>query len=91
MAPLRIYFSDLAYQSVGLSSEMFPLKVEFIAAYCKKIHGEEVEVKLFKYLKYLDNVLYETPLGFVSLKRFFFTFNERFSARGILSQPRGRK
>ncbi len=70
MPPLRIYFADLAYQSVGLSSEFFPLNVGYIAAYCKKIHGEAVDIKLFKYLKDLDNALYDAPPDILALSNY---------------------
>ncbi len=75
MSPLKIYFGDLAYQSVGLSSEFFPLNVGYVAAYCKEIHGEAVEIKLFKYLKDLDDALYEAPPDILAVSNYPWCLN----------------
>ena len=36
MKSLRIFFGDLTHDTVGLATEVFPLNIAFVAAYCKK-------------------------------------------------------
>ena len=48
--PIRIFLGDLTYNTIGMSTEVFPLNVGYIAAYCKKQFGSKVDITLFKYI-----------------------------------------
>ncbi len=52
--PLKIYLADLTYDTVTLASEAMPLNVGYVAAYCKKIFGDQdflvIEPKALKLL-----------------------------------------
>ncbi|HIO72885.1 MAG TPA: radical SAM protein, partial [Flavobacteriales bacterium] len=59
--PLRIYLADLTYSTLSLANEAFPLNIGFVASYCKKIFGKDVDIRLFKYLDDLDRELHKHP------------------------------
>ena len=48
--PLKIYLGDLTYDTITLSTEVFPLNVGFVATYCKKLFGDQVDITIFKYI-----------------------------------------
>ena len=47
---LKIYLADLTYDTISITSDVFPLNVGLVASYCKKLFNEHVEIKLFKYI-----------------------------------------
>ena len=47
--PLKIYLGDLTYDTISLSTDSFPLNIGYIAGYCNKEFGTDVEISLFKY------------------------------------------
>ena len=48
MDPLKIYLCDLTHETVILVSDTIPLNIGYIGAYSKKIHGNKIELSLFK-------------------------------------------
>ena len=61
MQPLKIYLGDLTYDTTSLSTDAFPLNVGYIASYCLKEFGTDVEISLFKYITELDKAVHESP------------------------------
>ena len=59
--PIRIFLGDLTYNTIGMSTEVFPLNIGYIAAYCKKQFGSQVDITLFKYIDELENAIIENP------------------------------
>jgi radical SAM superfamily enzyme YgiQ (UPF0313 family) len=55
--PLKIYLGDLTYTTVTLSTEAMPLNIGYIAANCKALHGDSVDIQLFKYISDLEKAL----------------------------------
>ena len=51
MKKIKISLCDLANDLNGIDNKSIPIGVGFIAAYCKKIHKESVEVKVFRTFK----------------------------------------
>ena len=49
MDPLKIYLCDLTHETVILVSDTIPLNIGYIGSYSKKIHGNKIELSLFKY------------------------------------------
>ena len=41
---LRIFLADLTHDTVGLATEVFPLNIGFVGAYCKERFGDAVDV-----------------------------------------------
>ena len=67
MKPLKIFLTDLTYDTITLSTDVFPLNVGYIAAYAKAQFGEDVKITLFKYIeKIVDELERSTPdiIGF---------------------------
>src|SRR6185295_4450513 len=57
MKSLKIFFGDLTHDSIGLATEVFPLNIGFVAAYCKARFGDAVEMQLFKYIGELEDAI----------------------------------
>ena len=68
--PLKIYLGDLTYDTVALSTEVFPLNIGFIASYCKKLFGSDVEITLFKYIEELENAIQKSPPNILGLSNY---------------------
>lgn len=54
---LIIYLSELSHDGFGLSLNTIPLGIGCIAAYCKKLYKEQVEIKLFRRFKDLKSAV----------------------------------
>jgi len=67
---LKIYLGDLTYDTVGLSTEVFPLNIGYIASYCKKIFGDKVKISLFKYIEKLETAINEDPPDIIGLSNY---------------------
>ena len=70
MNSLRIYLGDLTHDTVGLATEVFPLNIGFVAAYCQKVHGASVEVSLFKYIHDLEAAIERDPPDILGLSNY---------------------
>jgi radical SAM superfamily enzyme YgiQ (UPF0313 family) len=68
--PLKIYLGDLTYDTVTLSTEVFPLNIGYIAAYALERFGEQIEVRLFKYIADLDRALNQEPPDLLGLSNY---------------------
>ena len=49
LKPLKVYLCDLTYDTVKLVSDTIPVNIGYIGSYAKKMHGNSIEVSLFKY------------------------------------------
>src|SRR6201997_558625 len=72
---LTIYLGDLTYTTLSLATDAFPLNVGFIAAYAKKCFGNEIDVRLFKYIPDLEQALAEKPPHILGLSNYPWNFN----------------
>ena len=68
--PIRIFLGDLTYNTIGMSTEVFPLNIGYIAAYCKKQFGSQVDITLFKYIDELENAIIENPPDILGLSNY---------------------
>lgn len=73
--PLLIYLGDLTYTTLSLATDAFPLNVGFIAAHAKKIYGNDIDVRLFKYIPDLEQALAENPPHILGLSNYPWNFN----------------
>ena len=67
---IRIYLADLTYDTISITSDVFPLNVGLVASYCKKLFGNKVEIKLFKYIKELENAIENEPPDILGLSNY---------------------
>ena len=70
MKSLKIYLGDLTYDTVGLSTEVFPLNIGYIASYCKQIFENKVEISLFKYIEKLETAIENNPPDILGLSNY---------------------
>ena len=62
MKTVKIYLCDLTHTGNKIANESIPLGIGYVAAYAKKIFGDRLEIKLFKYpAKLLEAINRETP------------------------------
>ena len=75
MKILKIYLADITYDTVSISTEAFPLNVGFIATYCKKQFGENVDIKIFKYIDKLDKAIHDDPPHILAISNYCWSHN----------------
>src|SRR6266852_907666 len=68
--PLKIYLADLTYDTIALSTEVFPLNVGYVGAYALERFGERVDIRLFKYIADLDKALNQQPPDILGLSNY---------------------
>ena len=68
--PIRIFLGDLTYDTIGMSTEVFPLNIGYIAAYCTKRFGSKVDITLFKYIDELEKSIHENPPDVLGLSNY---------------------
>tara|TARA_B110000438_G_scaffold273678_1_gene293257 strand:+ start:1928 stop:3964 length:2037 start_codon:yes stop_codon:yes gene_type:complete len=71
---LKIYLGDITYDTVSLSTEAIPLAIGYVAAYCKKVYGSQVEITLFKYLEEMEQALIDSPPDIIGFSNY--TWNQ---------------
>ncbi len=86
--PLKIYLADLTYDTVTLATEAFPLNVGFIAAYCKKLFGNKVDIKIFKYIPKLEKAIQESPPDVLGLSNYCWSHNVSSEMFKMLSEKK---
>lgn len=73
--PLKIYLGDLTYDTVSITSDVFPLNIGYIAAYCKKKFGDLVDIKLFKFINKLEHAIQISPPDILGLSNYCWNYN----------------
>lgn len=86
--PLKIYLGDLTYDTVTLATEAFPLNVGYIASYCKKLFGDYVDIKIFKYIPKLEKAIRESPPDILGLSNYCWSHNVSLEMFRMLSQKK---
>lgn len=67
---MRIYLGDLSHDTVGLATEVFPLNIGYIAAYAKKVFGDSVDIRLFKYVGEIEDAIERDPPDILGLSNY---------------------
>lgn len=67
---MRIFLGDLSHDTVGLATEVFPLNIGYIAAYAKKVFGDSVDIRLFKYVRDLEDAIERDPPEILGLSNY---------------------
>ena len=70
MKKLKIYLGDLTYNTIVVSTESLPINIGFIASYCLKKFGNNVDITLFKYIDDLEKAIYESPPDILGLSNY---------------------
>lgn len=72
---IKIFLGDLTYNTISLSTEVFPLNIGYIASYCIKRFNDFVDIRLFKYIDDLENAIYESPPDILGLSNYAWCHN----------------
>ena len=72
---MRIFLSDLTYNTNRVAAESFPLNVAFVASYCLKKFGSKVDITLFKYHQDLEKAIEESPPDILGLSNYSWNAN----------------
>lgn len=75
MNPVKIYLSNLTYDTISIATDAFPLNVGYVASYCKKKFGDKVDITLFKYIKELDKMIHESPPTILGMSNYIWNYN----------------
>ncbi len=67
---LKIYLGDLTYNTIIVSTESLPINIGYIASYCIKRFGDNVDITLFKYIDELEKALCESPPDILGLSNY---------------------
>jgi radical SAM superfamily enzyme YgiQ (UPF0313 family) len=78
MKNLKIFLGDLTYDTLTLSTEGTPLNIGYIGAYTKKIFGNKIDIKLFKYHEKIEQAILDSPPDVLGLSNY--AWNHRISA-----------
>lgn len=85
---LRIYLGDLTHDTVGLATEVMPLNVGYVAAYCLKEHCDAVEIRLFKYISELEDAITRDPPDVLGLSNYPWCHNAGLAMFDALAERR---
>ena len=83
---LSIYLADLSHDTIGLATEVFPLNIGYVGAYCIKVFGESVDVKLFKYIEDLESAIYDNPPDVLALSNYPWCHNIDLAMLDLLAE-----
>ena len=62
MKKIKISLCDLANDLNGIDNKSIPIGIGYISAYCKKIHGDSIEIKVFRtFRQFWEDVLKQPP------------------------------
>ncbi len=72
---VRIFISDLTYNTNRVATEALPINIGFMASYCRKRFGSKVDIKLFKYHEDLEKAIEESPPDILGLSNYIWNHN----------------
>lgn len=88
MKQISVYLGDLTHDSITLSSEFFPLNIGFVAAYAKKHFGDQVQIRLFKYIPDLEAAIDKEPPDILALSNYPWCLNVDMAMFDALARRR---
>jgi len=68
--PLKLYLGDLTHDTVGIATELMPLNIGYVAAYVKDQLGDQVDIRLFKYVPDLEQAMESDPPDLLGLSNY---------------------
>ena len=73
--PLRVYLCDLTHDTVILVSDTMPINIGFIASYARRIHGDALDLRLFKYPSQAIEAIRKEPPDVLALSNYSWNSN----------------
>ena len=68
--PLKIYLCDLTHETVILVSDTIPINIGYVGSYAKKIHKDNIDLKLFKYPQSAIDAIKNDPPDILALSNY---------------------
>ena len=59
--PLKIFMGDLTYDTIIFVSDTIPINIGYIASYAKKIHGNDINISLYKFPQTILDAIEKDP------------------------------
>ena len=72
---INIYLCDPTHDTVVLVSDTIPLNIGFVAAYCLKNHGKNVNIELFKYPNDILRAIRSAPPAIIGFSNYSWNSN----------------
>ena len=73
--PIRMYLGDITYDTITVSTNQVPLNIGYIASYCIKQFGPDIEIVLFKYINDLEQAILTSPPDILGLSNYCWNQN----------------
>ena len=70
MKPLTIFLADLTYDTITLSTDVFPLNIGYIASFAKSQFDSKIDLTLFKYIPKLESALKNNPPDIIGFSNY---------------------
>ena len=70
MTSLRVYLCDLTHETVILVSDTIPVNIGYVGSYARRIHGDAIDVSLFKYPKTAIDAIKRDPPDVLALSNY---------------------
>ena len=75
MKNIKISLCDLANDLNGIDNKSIPIGVGFVASYCKKIHGSDVDIKIHRTFKSFWNDIRDDPPDIAGFGSYDWNYN----------------
>lgn len=75
MGPLKVYLCDLTHETVILVSDTIPVNIGYIGSYARRVHGDAVDVSLFKYPSRAIEAIKSDPPDVLALSNYSWNSN----------------
>ena len=75
MEKLKIYLSNLTYDTISIATDAFPLNIGCLASYCGKKFEDKVDISLFSYIDELDKKIQESPPDILGMSNYIWNYN----------------
>ena len=80
MKSIKISLCDLANDVNGIDNASIPIGIGFISSYCKKIHGDSIEIKIFRTFRQFWKDTLKQPPDIVGFGSYDWNFNLTLTA-----------
>jgi len=90
MSPLRVWLCDLTHETVILVSDTIPVNIGYVGSYAKKMHGNLIEISLFKYPNTVIDAIKKNPPDVLGLSNYSWNslLSERIANIAKLKNPK---
>jgi len=75
MKKLKIYLSNLTYETVSVATDVFPLNIGYLTSYCIKKFGDKVDISLFTNINELNEKIQECPPDILGMSNYIWNYN----------------